>query len=457
MKNKLNRNIIPPVSKPKDIKFPEYRKLIIHGEGSAYVITDRRFPVVTFRIIFKTGSIFDRLKDNKSDGLSNFMFEMLTKGTNKRTASEISHIIDSFGASITTGSDYDYNYITFHCLKKYFGSMMELVSDIISSPAFSDDEIERMQLQKINYIYSLMDSGDYLASKLYKKMLYGDSQYSVNIEGTLDSIPGINKEKLNYAYENFLLDSHTALCFIGDIDEEEVFRIIENGSFKKGKEKTGEIKINPQPEINKTKVYIVERKSAVQSDIIAGGRAIMRNHPDFIPLKMMNTVLGGSFTSRINTNLREVNGYTYGAKSLLNTKKYQGDIFVETNVKNDLTGEALKEIINEMKRMQDEPVGEEELESVKNYITGTYPMQLETPNSIASKVLGLDLFDIDAQFYNTYISKINEVTPQSIQQAARKYLMPDKLVISVCGNPDDIKASLRKSMPDVEIIEQQKF
>jgi predicted Zn-dependent peptidase len=129
---------------------------------------------------------------------------------------------------------------------------------------------------------------------------------------------------------------------------------------------------------------------------------------------------------------------------------------VDTNVKNDLTGDAIREIIIEIKRMQDELMSEDELQSVKNYIIGTYPMQLETPNSIASKILALDLYDIDEKFYNTYISEINKVTPQIVRQMAQKYLKPDNLVISVCGNTQDIIKSVERSLPDIEIIKQEK-
>lgn len=448
MKNKTDRNIIPQSDKPKDVHFPEYKQIVSEKGNKIFIISDNRFPIVTFRIIFKKGAISDHQEDMRTDGLSNFMVDMLFKGTEDRKASEISRIIDSFGASVSSGSDYDYNFITFHCLKKYFRNMAELIYDILQNSVFPEEEIERMKLQKINTLYSLMDSGEYLASKKYKEILYGSSPYSVCIEGTMDSIQKIDREKLLYAYNNFLLNAETSVCFIGDITAEEISELPLIGRQNQNEE----INVSGMPSIDKTKIHITERKSAVQSDIIMGNKAIRRNHPDFIGLKVMNTALGGYFTSRINTNLREENGFTYGAKSQLNSRKYQGDILVDTNVKNELTGEAIREVIKEIKRMQDELNSEEELQSVKNYITGTYPMQLETPNSIASKVLALDLYDIDEKFYNTYISEINNVTPQIVRQMAQKYLKPDNLVISVCGNTQDIIKSVERALPDIEII-----
>jgi len=454
MKNKIDRTIIPEIGKPKDIHFPEYQKIILSPGKNLFIITNRRFPIVTFRIIFKSGAIYDRFNDDRNDGTSHFMMDMLSRGTMGKSADEISLLIDSYGASFSSGSDYDFNYITFHCLKQYFPKMMELFFEMLYEPVFPDVEIERMRLQKINSIYSMMDSGEYLASRLFKKEIYGKSQYAVNIEGTLETLPEIQRDRIIYAYQNYLLKSDFSLCFIGDVDIEDVNKIIEGKILLNENEKNDGIKIVEMPEIAHTKVYIVERKSSVQSDIIIGNKAIKRNHPDYIVMKVLNTILGGYFSSRINTNLREVNGYTYGARSILNCKKFQGDFLVETNVKNNLTGEAIAEIIKEIRLIQNEPLSKEELQNVKNYITGSFPMQLETPNSIASKVLGLDLFDIDTQFYNTYISKINELTPESILKAAKKYLKPDNLVISICGNPEEIKSSLGKTLPDIEVIEQ---
>ena len=453
MKNKIDRNIIPQSDKPNDVHFPEYNQIVSEKGSKIFIINDSRFPIITFRIIFKRGAILDRNDNIRTDGLSNFLADMLFKGTEDRKASEISRIIDSFGASVSSGSDYDYNFITFHCLKKYFRNMMELIYDIMQNSIFPEEEIERMKLQKINTLYSLMDSGEYLASKKYKEIIYGSSPYSVCIEGTMDSIQKIDREKLFYAYNNFLLNAETSVCFIGDITSDEDLQLPELFGNENG---NAEIDVPEMPSIDKTKIYIIERKSAVQSDIIMGNNAIRRNHPDFIGLKVMNTALGGYFTSRINTNLREVNGFTYGAKSQMNSRKYQGDILIDTNVKNDLTGDAIREIIKEIKRMQDELMSEDELQSVKNYIIGTYPMQLETPNSIASKILALDLYDIDEKFYNTYISEINSITPQIVRQMAQKHLKPDNLVISVCGNTNDIIKSVEKALPDIEIIKQEK-
>ena len=199
--------------------------------------------------------------------------------------------------------------------------------------------------------------------------------------------------------------------------------------------------------------YLIERKGSVQSSIKLGHLGIARDNPDFIKVTVMNTILGGSFTSRINHNLREVNGYTYGAKSFFDWKKHSGDFSADAEVKNILTHDAVNEIIKEIRRMRDELVTEDELDSIKNFITGNFPLQLETPNAIASKLINLKLYDIEDDYYNTYLSKVNAITREEIKETAEKYLHPDNLVISVAGNPKEIEENM-KQICEVSVLKE---
>ena len=162
-------------------------------------------------------------------------------------------------------------------------------------------------------------------------------------------------------------------------------------------------------------------------------------------------MLGGYFTSRINKNLREENGYTYGARSSYNWKRITGDFSVDTNVNNSVTAKAIKEIIKEIDIIRNHKVSNDELENVKNYICGSFPLQLETPNTIAAKVLNLIIYEMNKDFYNSYISRIMDVSAEDILYSAQKYLSTDKLTIAIAGNPDEIKSSLEE-FGEIEVI-----
>jgi len=185
-----------------------------------------------------------------------------------------------------------------------------------------------------------------------------------------------------------------------------------------------------------------------------GHLGIQRSNPDFITLNVMNTLLGGYFTSRINKNLREEKGYTYGSRSSFGCQKYSGDFSVSTEVKNEVTADTINEVLKEIKILKKEPVGKTELKNVKNYITGIFPLQLETPNAIAQKVLSLKLNDMPSDYYNKFIKEINDVTPEEIHEAADKYLHPDDMIISVAGNVNEIK-DMMKQFGELSVVEEQ--
>jgi predicted Zn-dependent peptidase len=199
------------------------------------------------------------------------------------------------------------------------------------------------------------------------------------------------------------------------------------------------------PEMNKgNEVFIVNKPGAVQSSLKIGHLGIARNNPDFIKVTVMNTILGGYFGSRINYNLREKHGFTYGARSNFNPRKLGGDFSVDTDVRNDVTDTSVSLIIEELKRVITEEITDEELETVKNYMTGVFPLQLETANSVASRVINLKLYDLPKNYYNTYISMISSLTRNDILEAAKKYIHPDNLSIVISGDAGAIKDKLTR-------------
>lgn len=446
---KLDRSKKPIPGAPRDVKFPGYFEATLPNGINVIVIKDEKFPIVSARFVFKAGSFFD----GEKYGISSFTSEMLTKGTQSRSALEIAELVDYHGAFLSSGCDFDATFVSCYSLKKYFEKIFDVTSEVILQPAFAEDEINRLREQKINSIISYKDEGDYLASRIYKKNIYHKLPYSKPLEGTESILNNLQKTDLENFYNTNYKPNNLIIAFVGDIDEARAVQLVEEkfGSF------TGEFVNNTVAEeenLNSEKrVYIVKKPGAVQSSLKVGHLAFKRNIPDYIPASVMNTLLGGSFTSRINKNLREVNGFTYGARSFFDWKKYSGDFAVETEVGNSFTAPAVKEMLFEISKMKNEYVSDEELTSVKNYLTGNFPLQLETPNAIASKVISLKIYDIEKDYYNTYISKVNAVTKQDINDVAMKYLHPDKVTIAVGGNPDDIQKDMMQ-FGDVEVFDE---
>lgn len=450
----LDRSKPPKSGKPKDVNFPGFFETTLENGISLVVIEDRKLPLVTSRFIFKTGSYADHLWGKKYEGLSSITSELLTKGTGKLTASEIADETDYFGASLSSGCDYDATYISTYSLKKYFDKVFEIAADVILNPSFPESELKRIKEQRINSLLSMSDDGEYLADKIFRAEVYKNSPYALQSEGSKESVKNITTDLSKEFYKKYFRPDNLIIAMVGDISPDEAILKISSELKFDVKSNTRNPKITG-PKINKgNKVFLYDKKGAVQSSIKMGHLGIQRSNPDFITLNVMNTLLGGYFTSRINKNLREEKGYTYGSRSSFGCQKYSGDFSVSTEVKNEVTADTIKEVLKEINILKKEPVGKTELKNVKNYITGIFPLQLETPNAIAQKVLSLKLNDMPSDYYNKFIKEINAVTSEQIMEAANKYLHPDDMIISVSGNVNEIKESMKQFGKPVVTEEQ---
>lgn len=447
----IDRSKPPVVCEARDFMFPKYYEEKLPNGIKIFVIEDRKLPLITAKFVVKAGAYNDDSFGVEKSGLASITSDLLVKGTNEMNAMKIAEEIDYFGATISSGCEYDVSYLVLTSLGKYFTKLFDIASSLIVQPGFIEEEIAREKQQIKNSLLSCLDEGSFLSERAFKKNVYKNSPYRLNIEGNINTIEKIERDSILDFFKNYYTPENLIISIVGDINSNEAVSLIKsrfNDWKKQGNVKLTEYKDSLNHGI---KVIAVEKKGAVQSDILVGHLAVNRKNPDYIPMVVMNTLLGGFFTSRINKNLREVNGYTYGARSYFNFRKHLGDFCVETNVENSLTYNAIKEIINELNKLRDENITAGELNSVKQYLTGSFPLQLETPNAIVNKIINLELFDINKDFYDTYISKINSVSIQDVRAVAEKYIHPENLVISIAGNTEIIKKNM-EHFKNIEVI-----
>jgi len=447
----LDRSRPPVVSKSKDVKFPSYYEEKLSNGIKVFVIEDDKLPLVTAKFEIKTGTYDELSFGEDNSGLASLTSDLLVKGTEGMNAVKVAETVDYFGAALNSGCEYDATYIALTSLKKYFNNLFGLASDLLLNPSFLEEEIEREKQQITNSLLSYLDEGSFLSERAYKMNVYKNSPYKLNIEGRISSVEKIERKIIKEFFQKYFIPSNLVIAIVGDIKKEEALALIKSKFENSGITKHTERKIYKDELGSGTRVIAVEKKGAVQSEILMGHIGVDRLNPDYIPLIVMNTLLGGFFTSRINKNLREVNGYTYGARSYFNFRKFSGDFCVETNVENSLTRNAVAEIIKELNILRNENITADELDSVKNYLSGSFPLQLETPNAIANKIINLELYGIGKDFYESYITKINEVTIEDVRRVSEKYIHPDKLVIAIAGNTDIIKSSMEQTA-DVGVI-----
>lgn len=446
----LDRSKPPKPGPPKDVQFPDYFDTTLSNGTNLLVIENNKIPAVSVRLVFRdAGSYYDGDKL----GLASLTAELLTKGTKNRTATQIAEEIDFIGGNLNSGSDWDGSYVSLSLLKKHLNTGISVLADVVLDPVFEEEEISRVKEQRLSTILQGKDDAGNLSDKMFNKVVFKEYPYAFPSEGTEKSVTELKKTDFEDFYRGKYTANNLIIAFVGNITKEEALKIMEE-HFQGLKTSSDNSKTDSKiPEDNSgNAIYIVNKPGAVQSSLRIGHVGIARNNPDYIAVTIMNTVLGGYFGSRINFNLREKHGFTYGARSNFNPRKLGGDFSVDTDVRNDVTDSSVTLIIEELERIITDEITDEELETVKNYMTGIFPLQLETANSVASRVINLKLYDLPKDYYNKYISSISNLTKKDILEAARKYIHPGKLYIVISGDAGAIKDKMKK-FGDVKVFD----
>jgi zinc protease len=431
----------PPQAKAaKKIPFPSYVRNELKNGLVVLIIEHHEQPIVSLRFLVKSGSA----EDGPLPGLATLTAELLTKGTASRSALQIAEEIDYIGGQLVSGSDWDAAYASATVLTKHLDVGLDLLADVTLNPTFAPEEVERARQQRLTSILQRKDDAGYLAETRLTAVVFSDHPYGKPQIGTEQSVRTLRREDFVNFHRTYFVPNNAILAVVGDIKAEGVMPRVEKlfGAWQP-KPLPAEMIFTP-PVLAQTRVCVVEKRGAVQSAIRVGHVGIARKSDDYIPVFVLNTLLGGYFNSRLNLNLREGKGYTYGAQSGFDVRKLPGPFIASVDVRNGVTDSAISEILYELDRLRKEPVTPTELDMVKSFIVGSFPLQLETPNQIASKVIDLEFYDLPRDFYNTFNDRVEAITASDLFNVAQKYLHPDRLAIVVAGSSKEIAPKLTK-------------
>jgi len=406
---------------------------------SVYLIEQHSLPIASANVIILSGS-----ERNPADrpGLASFAAEMLDEGTQKRSALQIAIDADQLGASLYTGSSMDLSYVTLRSLRKNVDGAFELMSDVLLNPAFPEEEIERIRHDRLTDILQQKDNPGIMAAKIFSNIIYGRNHpYGYTELGTEESNKALTREDLYQFWKSGYVPGNSALVLAGDITEAEARALAENHL---GKWKGVPSDSHPlsAPQNSPRKIVMVEKVDSPQSAIRIGHVGVARSNADYVPIEVMNTELGGLFSSRINLNLREKHGYTYGAASVFVYRRGVGPFFVVTSVHAEFTAASVTEIFQEIERMRAEEITPEELATAKDSISRSLPGLFETTPQAASSIGQLFAYDLPLDYYRTLPKNIEDVTATDVQHMAQKYLKPDEMMVVVVGDFKKIKSQL---------------
>jgi zinc protease len=442
---------VPPVPGiPKTTVFPEYFETTLANGLRLLVIEHRALPIISLRLVINRGSMYD----GNLPGLASMTGELLTRGTTHRTAVQIAEEIDFVGGQLAAGSDWDASFVTVSVLRKHLETGLSIMEDVTLHPSFPPDEFDRLKDQRIAMLLQRNCDPEFLADRAFAETVYGRHPYAQQTVGTLHSVDAVRNDDCIRFHSNAYIPTDAILAVVGDISPAEAMDTVQTMF---GYWPRRNIAIHDSPEIqalNGTRIVVINRPGAVQSAIRIGHTGIARKNDDYIRVSVLNTLFGGYFQSRINQNLRETHGYTYGAHSSFDARKYEGPFIISADVRNEVTVPAITEILNEIQRIRDTRVDESELSTVKRYIIGSFPLQLETPSQIASRAISIELYGLSKSYYSIFNDKVAAITVADIQTMARKYLHPEALAIIVAGDAEHIAPSLAQ-FGQVTVIETE--
>ncbi len=419
------------------------------ANGLTVMLAPRRgLPVVAANLVIKTGS-----DSNPADapGLANFAAAMLTQGTTTRNALQIADDIAQLGGTLTATSTMDASTISTRSLKKNFSAALEQLADVALHPSFPADELERQRTVRLGQLAQQRANAQALAATIVANVLYGDTHpYGFAEIGTEASLKAMTGDRLRAFWQQNFVPNNAALIVAGDITMAELRPLAEKafGAWQRG---TPARPVLTAPANAASKVVIVDRPGAPQTQLRVAMIGAARSAADFRPAQVMNTALGGLFSSRINMNLREKNGYTYGASSQFVFRKAPGPFQVASGVRTDVTGAAAAEMIKELRGMAAAAMPADELKRAKDSLAYSLPGAFETSAGTAASLSNIYTYDLGLDYYATYAESVYAVTADQALAAAKKYLVPDRFVVVAIGDRSKIEADLRKLNLPIEI------
>ena len=400
----------------------------------------RKLPIATAIALVEAGAVCGW---RGREGVSQITASLLLEGTEKSDGAEIVERFEKLGASVDAAADWDGSAVTLTALQEQLGPAITLLGEVLRTPSFPPREVERIKAERLADLLKLRAEPRGLADEMFTRVLYEPgSRYAISEHGTEESVDALTRDDVEKFYRWRYRPGGVTLVIAGDISPDEAERLATE-TFGDWKGDAPELcTASDKPARTTRALHIVEKPDAKQSELRIGNVGLPRNHPDYYAAVVMNAVLGGLFSSRINLNLRERHGYTYGAFSHLEFRRQAGPFVVSTAVQSEVTGPAAKEAIAEIERIREEKVSVDELSLATSYLDGVFPIRYETTDAIAGALATLVQYELPDDFYDTYREHVRAVTTDEVLRVARTHLQPDALQMLVVGDPASVQAPL---------------
>jgi zinc protease len=412
---------------------PPVQKMVLSNDLVILISEDHSLPFVTFQLLIDSGS---RRDPPGEDGLSYLTARGLLLGTSRRNVTAINEELDFMGASLDVSPGRDYTVLSLRTLKNDLDKGFNLFTEILTQPTFPKEEIKREVEKTLAAIQSVEVQPEEVAEKEFQRSLFLISPYGHPVEGTKESVPRLKREEVIRFYQTYYHPNNSILAIVGDIAAKEVkARILPPLE----KWQMGKISEEPFNTIfAKGPKTVKINRQITQANIILGHRGISRNNPDYYALSVMNYILGGGgFASRLLEEIRDKRGLAYSVASFFDPGKYPGSFQIVLQTKNSSAREAISLALQQMERIQKEPVSSEELEGAKKYLIGSFPLRIDTQEKLANFLIQVEYYDLGLDYPEKYSSLIRSVNQEDVHRVAQAYLRPKNYILVIVANLEE--------------------
>jgi zinc protease len=445
------RREMPPPLAPRPLNLPEaYEQTLPNGLG-VVLIEDKRLPLINIRLAFRSGDAHD---PPDLPGLTDMLSHLLSEGTETRTSRQIAEEIERLGATLSVGSTSDFTSVAASSLSIYIDEILELIADVTMRSSFPQNEVDLARENTKQLLIQQRAQPSFLASERMAKVLFGAHPYA-SISPTPEMLDRLTRDDLLSFRRSTFVPNDAVLMVIGDFESEAVAARVEDLF---GNWAAGSVSQPDSPALPKRVeriAYLVDRPGSAQSNIVIANESITRTSADYFPMLLMHTILGANASSRLFMNLREQKGYTYGAYSNLDARRLAGTFRATAEVRTAVTGASLHEFFYELDRIRDDAVSEEEIINAKSYLSGVFPIRIETQDGLIDQLVNMKMLDLPDDYLSTYRDSVNAVTTDEIQTVAQNNVTPNKAAVVIVGDAAEITEQIKPYAEKIEVYDTE--
>lgn len=429
------------IESQNNFKMPKYEKVVLKNGLSVYLMEQHEVPLIYLSTVFPVGAVLDQ--DKK--GLAFLTAEGLLFGTKNYEKQKIEEIFDFIGAGFGTSAGSEMTEVSLSVVNKDLDKVLPIFKEILMHPTFNAQEFEKRKTRLLSELDLAKESPRQVIGDYFNQFLFGSLGYGNPIEGTKESVAKVTESDLQQFYNAYYSPQNAALAVVGDFDtktmRKKITDLFKDWNKKRLGESPKQLVFSP---ISQSRVLLVNKDDASETSFSIGGPGIKRNNPDYVPVQVINTILGGRFTSWLNDELRVNRGLTYGIRSSFAARRDAGTFVISSFTRTATTIEALDVTMEVYQRLLQRGVDEATLKSAQNYIKGQFPPRYETSGSLASLLTSMFIYDFDDTFINEFQSQVDQMTVATAKDIIAKYFPADHLQFVLIGKADELRESVKK-------------